>query len=359
MPHVRIKPNGSIQVIYRNPLARKYEYRNFPPGTPRDVVQAEVLKIKYEIQAHKAGIRTFSYGQARIDNQTLADFCEKAFDQERANSVSPKTFKRNKYAMQLFIELLGPDMRVSDLTDGHVVQFKLWLLNKRVGDEHLRKLGVNKELSNLSAVFNYALKKGYISGIPKFKKFKVGRRIPEVLNTDEILRISQNLEGDYLFSFQILMLTGARRGAIIREKLGSENGLKWKDIDWFRNTLNLRDKGKEKTVPMSNDLREIFIRKRKEFGSFVEPDTHVIRLTQSALNHGFKKAMRKVGINKRGSIHILRHSWATEALKQGANIREVQEWLGHTDISTTQIYTHIASEQLQSLAKKIKITVRK
>ena len=84
-----------------------------------------------------------------------------------------------------------------------------------------------------------------------------------------------------------------------------------------------------------------------------------VRYIAHHLNQRFKKVMRKAGINKKGSIHILRHSWATEALKQGANIREVQEWLGHTDISTTQIYTHIVNEQLQNLAKKIKIAVKK
>ena len=359
MPHVRTKPNGSIQIVYRNPLKRKYEYRNSPPKTPNKVIKAELLKIEYEIQAHKTGIQTFSYGQKKIDTVTLKEFCEKAFDEERKKTVSPKTFKRNRYAIRLFMELLGPDMRVIDITGKHIGQFKLWLLNKREGDEHSRKLGVNKELSNLSAVFNYALKKGYVSEIQKFPKFKVDRKIPDVLNADEILRISQNLEGEYLLAFQVLMLTGARRGAIVRENLDSKNGLKWKDIDWFRNTLTLRDKGKEKTVPMSDDLREILIKKRKELGHLFDLETHTIRFTQSALNHGFKKAMRKAGIDKKGSIHILRHSWATEALKQGANIREVQEWLGHTDISTTQIYTHIVNEQLQNLAKKIKIAVKK
>ena len=53
MPHVRTKPNGSIQIIYRNPLKRKYEYRNFPPKTPNKVIKAELLKIEYEIQAQQ------------------------------------------------------------------------------------------------------------------------------------------------------------------------------------------------------------------------------------------------------------------------------------------------------------------
>ena len=260
--------------------------------------------------------------------------------------------------MRLFLELLGHDMRVSDITDSHISQFKLWVFNKRDGEEDSKKLGVNKELSNICALFNYALKKGYVTEIPKFPKFRVDRKIPDVLNGDEILRISQSLEGDYLLAFQILMLTGARRGAIVREKLDSDNGLKWKDIDGFRNTLTLRDKGKEKTVPMSDDLREILVKKKTDLGKSFNPDAYVTRFTQSALNQRFKKVMRKVGINKKGSIHILRHSWATEALKKGANIREVQEWLGHTDISTTQIYTHIVNEQLQNLAKRINIAVK-
>ena len=65
--------------------------------------------------------------------------------------------------------------------------------------------------------------------------------------------------------------------------------------------------------------------------------------------------MRKAGITKKGSIHILRHSWATEALKQGANIREVQEWLGHSNITTTQLYTHNTGEEAKRAAKHVRI----
>ena len=103
MPHVRTKPNGSIQIVYRNPLKRKYEYRNFPPKTPDKIVKAELLRIEYEIQAHKTGLQAFSYGQKKIDNLTLGEFCEKAFDEERERTVSPKTFKRNEFAMRLFV----------------------------------------------------------------------------------------------------------------------------------------------------------------------------------------------------------------------------------------------------------------
>lgn len=71
MPHVRTKPYGSIQIIYRNPLKKKYEYKTLLQSTPDEIVKAEVLKIEYEIQAHKAGIKVFNYGQEKIDNITL------------------------------------------------------------------------------------------------------------------------------------------------------------------------------------------------------------------------------------------------------------------------------------------------
>jgi integrase/recombinase XerD len=363
MPHIRKKKNGTTQIIYRDPLKRRYEQRSFPPGTSPEIIDAELANIEYEIKAHKAGLKVFSYGQEKIDNITLIQFAILFNnDEERNNDVSSKTQKRNKYAMDLFIELMGSEMRIADITKDHISQFKIWLFNKRKGDDKdSKKRGVNKELTNLNAIFNYGVKKGYIPENikPKFEKFKVTKKIPDVLNSDEILRISQQLDGDYLFSFQIIMLTGARRGAIVKESLDSQNGLKWRDVDWFRNVITLRDKGKEKVVPIHPDLRKILINRKNELGKNFNPEDHVVPFCQSTINQTFKKAMRRAHVNKKGSVHILRHSWATEALKQGANIREIQEWLGHSEISTTQIYTHIVNDELQDLAKKIKIELKK
>ena len=105
---------------------------------------------------------------------------------------------------------------------------------------------------------------------------------------------------------------------------------------------------KEKLVPMHPRLRDMLLEEKNRLGNYFDPDRHVIAFTKWTLTHYFKKAMKRAGVDKPGAVHILRHTAATKLLEAGANIREVQEFLGHSSITTTQIYTHIVQENLEN-----------
>jgi integrase len=204
-------------------------------------------------------------------------------------------------------------------------------------------------MENIRTVFQAAINKGMIprDWIPRIEKFKVDRhRLPAVLDESEI--IANQLEGEARLAFWIIRYTGARRGEIARKKIGDERGLKWKHIDWMRNKIRLYAKKKEKLVPMHPNLRRLLLARKSELGEKFDPEAHVISLMRDTLSDYFARAMEKAGVDKPGAVHILRHTAATAMLETGTNIREVQEFLGHSSITTTEIYTHVVQEKLES-----------
>ena len=95
-------------------------------------------------------------------------------------------------------------------------------------------------------------------------------------------------------------------------------------------------------------LRELLLERKESLGLQAHPEAHVISLVRDTLSDYFSKARLKAGITKPGAVHILRHSAATTMLESGANIREVQDFLGHSTIAVTEIYTHVVQEKLES-----------
>jgi integron integrase len=204
-------------------------------------------------------------------------------------------------------------------------------------------------------------------------------RLPTVLTHDEVLRLLANLSGTYKLMAQILYGSGLRLMECIR--------LRIKDIDFEYLTITVRDgKGeKDRITPLPqsimSDLKRQIERVRllheddllAGAGEVYLPDAlstkypHAARdfiwqylfpaarrspdprsgqerrhhLDPSALQRAVKNAAKKAGIPKRVSCHTLRHSFATHLLQNGYDIRTVQELLGHKDIRTTMIYTHV------------------
>jgi DNA-binding FrmR family transcriptional regulator len=137
--------------------------------------------------------------------------------------------------------------------------------------------------------------------------------------------------------------------------VGDERGLKWKDIDWTRNTIRLYAKKKERLVPMHPTLREMLVERKNALGLSAHAEAHIISLVRDTLSDYFSKARLKAGINKPGAVHILRHSAATAMLESGANIREIQTLLGHSTIAVTEIYTHVVQEKLESAVARARL----
>jgi site-specific recombinase XerD len=327
------------------------------------VAKAELNRLQADVALHKAGFKKFGQNPDTVKFITLQELTEQVLA-AKEHEVTPETISRNRYAMKLFMEVLGRDFLVTDLKPLHFDQFKnarfekvkkyyashSWAMN-----EDKIKRGLNKEFENIRTVFQAAVKKGMIprDWLPRIEKMKVDRRrLPSVLSVTEINAIANQLEGEARLAFWIIRYTGARRSEIARKKLGDDRGLKWKHIDWTRNQIRVYAKKKEKLVPMHPRLREILSDRKNELGEKFDPEVHVISLVRDTLSDYFARAMSKAGVDKPGAVHILRHTAATAMLEHGANIREVQEFLGHSSITTTEIYTHVVQDRLESAVQR-------
>ncbi len=213
-----------------------------------------------------------------------------------------------------------------------------------------------RSMSSLRAFYDFLIQKNTIKVNPmdNITSPKIGKYLPEVLTIDEVDKLLE-LEPSDAFSFrnrcilELLYSTGLRITELVT--------LKFENISIDDALIKVMGKGsKERIVPM-NDITCEYLKKyieevrptmiKKQQSDYLFLNNHGKPLTRQAVFLMIKKRAKMVGINKNISPHTLRHSFATHLLQNGADIRFIQELLGHSDVSTTEIYTHIANETLK------------
>ena len=193
----------------------------------------------------------------------------------------------------------------------------------------------------------------------KIELAKIGQRQIEHLGADELLRmieVSKKHPRDHAI-IQLLFSTGLRLS-----ELCSLN----RDLDLSKDEFTIRGKGEKlRIVFLSQDARDAvreYLKTRTDLDEalFVQQgpgavkrmeNQESIRLTPRSVERTVKQIAIEAGISKKVSPHTIRHSFATDLLRNGADIRSVQMMLGHSNIATTQIYTHITDKQLREVHK--------
>lgn len=170
-------------------------------------------------------------------------------------------------------------------------------------------------------------------------------KLPQVLNREEIKSLfDTTLNIKHRFVLMLLYYTGIRLHEIIN--------LRWEDFDFVRDTIHLKvTKGSTDRVLFLHEKLKQFIH---DFGlqksGPVFLSTREQKYNQRTIQMIVRHAARKAGISKRVTPHTLRHSFATHLLEAGADIRSIQTLLGHKNLATTQIYTHVANKDMKRLA---------
>lgn len=288
---------------------------------------------------------------------------------ERGRSL--KTVRNYKHYIDRFLQF-AKKTKPGDITDDIMREYRLWLNRQErftrpgLPKETLKKKTQNYHLIALRSFLKYLRKRGVESYVPeRIELAKVGARELDLISEKDLQNLlASPFEGS----------DGKRDIGILRDKAILEllfsTGLRVSELCSLPRNLDLtldevvvRGKGeKVRVVFLSNDAKKAikeYLDKRVDvdpalfiqFGKAAKK-AESLRLTSRSIERIIKLYATKAGISKKVTPHVLRHTFATDLLSNGADLRAVQMMLGHASISTTQIYTHITDKQLRDVHKR-------
>ena len=290
----------------------------------------------------------------------------------------PKDIKKD-HLIESFLDSLYIEKGLSQNTvqsyKNDITSFALWVdesinlplvriskidINKYIAQlfkNGLKSSSVNRKISTIKSFFIFLLKKKHIlvSPVDDIEMIKQEKYLPISMSEKEVELL---LESPNLDSFigirdramiEMLYATGMRVSELINVKIT--------DIDHNRLVVKVMGKGsKERLIPygeVASDYLNAYLKNRKEINSNeIFLSNRGKKITRSAFWNRIKLYLKKENLKESISPHTLRHAFATHLLNRGADLRSVQILLGHSDLSTTQIYTHIAKQRLGEILKK-------
>ena len=232
---------------------------------------------------------------------------------------------------------------------------------------YLRETGVSRrtvarKIASIRSFFEFLRKRGVVEDNPAsfLRRPKQERRLPGFLDDSEIVALLEAPTGDTLLGLrdravlEVLYSTGMR--------IAELTGLNISDIDLIGESCIVRGKGKkERLLPVGSyacRALRTYLDKRADDGHTVRRSDPLIinargeRITARSVARNMQRHIRTANLSKKISPHTLRHTFATHMLNRGADLRSVQELLGHANLATTQIYTHVTTERLRKVYEK-------
>lgn len=305
------------------------------------------------------------YNVVMLFTKAKTDFLEYL---EIEQNRSQKTIANYDHYLTRLTDYAGDDLKVKDIDQELIRKWRLWLnrLGTNVSDE-LQKTTQNYHLIALRSFLKYCAKRDIPAlTADKIELARTKRKQVTFLNADEVLRLFEQpdtaiISGlrdrailELLFSsgLRVSELVGLNRDHINlkrREFMVRGKGQKDRPIfispmaaDWISNYLDKRE----------DTAQALFIRHGKGGAKTVDTSGDYNRLTARSIQRMVARYALLAGITKHVSPHTLRHSFATDLLMNGADLRSVQALLGHSNIATTQIYTHVTDPHLKSVHEK-------
>ena len=248
----------------------------------------------------------------------------------------------------------------NDITEDAIREFRMWL-NRQEGIDgnSMKRRTQNYYLIALRAFLKFLQKREVACVSPeRIELAKLPERQLDLITSHELERLMKAADGSDERSLrdkailELLFSTGLRVS-----ELCSLNS----DLDLSRDEFSVRGKGEKVRVvflsPAAKEALKVYLKERKDMGEALFVNNARgreagERLTPRSIERVIKKHAVKAGITKKVTPHVLRHSFATDLLSNGADIRSVQQLLGHASINTTQIYTHVTDSHLRDIHKK-------
>ena len=267
--------------------------------------------------------------------------------------LSKNTVSSYKNDIESFLSWLHKkEIHYQNVTGANINDFISNLFN-----DGFKSSSINRKISSIRHFYLFLLKKKIIkfSPVDEIDSPKQEKYLPTYMSEDEVEILLQSPRSNYIIErrdramIEILYATGMRISELVNLKLT--------DIDFNRSVLKVFGKGsKERLVPYGEKAAEalhIYLNDRKKSDSkSIFLSNRGSQITRGAFWQRIKVYIKRENLKSTISPHTLRHAFATHLLNRGADLRSVQILLGHSDLSTTQIYTHIAKQRLGEILKK-------
>lgn len=287
--------------------------------------------------------------------------------QKRYSAHTLRSYGDDLQQLTDYIALQFGEMQLNELTPSII---RSWLASLK--DNELASRSINRKISSLKSFFKYHIRTGNLSNTPmtQISSPKVPKRLPVFVKESETETLFQHVEfpGDWKgktdrLIIELLYNTGLRSAELV--------SLKENQLDGSRKIIKVLGKGnKERIIPVSEalitNIRQYVSDKqqlanedsgRKHFNDGQKDQRLLITESGKPLSAGYvyravKTYLAQVTTVNKKSPHVLRHTFATHLLNNGADLNSVKELLGHASLAATQIYTHHTIEKLKDVHKK-------
>jgi integrase/recombinase XerC len=287
--------------------------------------------------------------------QALAEFLRSLGLERNASELTVKSYREDlTQAIEFFrTRYEGQSLTPAQITSRHLRAFTVWL-----SEQQYAKTTVARRIAAVRTWFKFLCRQGTVTANPAdgLRAPRQDKKLPHFLSVDSLdrlLRAPNDLEPLGLRDraiLEILYSAGLRVSEL--------TGLNLVDIDLDAGMATIRGKGKKerlaflgpaamKALKQWLPARHAMLGERMKKTDAVFLNKNGTRLTSRSVGRLLEKYLAMAGLDPRTSPHTLRHSFATHLLDHGADIRSVQELLGHSSLATTQIYTHVTTQRMK------------
>lgn len=280
---------------------------------------------------------------------SVSQFKEHLAKDRRVSAHTLRSYQNDLNLLLLFLEeICGDSIAPSSINTTHVRRYSAWLASR--GDAPST---IARRLACLRSFFRYLRRHEELGSDPTagLRNPKQPKRLPKLLSVEEVIRLLDSIPTNDPLGIRDRALFETLYGGGLRVSEGV--GLNVDDLDFDRELVRVRGKGKrERLCPIGPAaiywLRAWMSRRmpKQPLDSAVFLNRYGSRLNVRSVGRSLEEHLTSCGIIGSASPHTLRHSFATHLLDRGADLRSVQELLGHRNLTTTQIYTHVTPERI-------------
>jgi len=273
--------------------------------------------------------------------------------------LSPNTLEAYSRDLLQFLDYLeGKGVRhLGEVTPVHIQGFLAHLRSRSLSPRTAAR-----RLAAVRSFFRFLVRERHLDRNPTapLRSPKLGRSLPKALGSEEVQAVLSAAHGEDPVDLrnramlELLYATGMRVSELV--------GLDVRSVSFMTGTVQVRGKGgKERVIPVGQYALEalrLYLEKgRRALVKDLDPPALFLnrsgkRLTRQGFWKILKQVTRRAGLQKDVTPHMIRHTFATHLLEAGADLRAIQEMLGHADISTTQIYTHVIRQRLKEIHRR-------